>query len=132
MSIAPYVDLPRKRSKPKRVYLSQNVIKNLHWAVYNDVKKAVAEQVREQLGALPQFEGLSAPVQVECILYASGEREQDLDNCSFVVKATMDAVVHLGYLRDDNVKYVKRVVYSYGGVDKANPRYTIQVTSLAL
>lgn len=125
--IPPYVDLPRKKSKPKRVYLSYNVVKNLHYMVYNDVKGRVSDLIRDQLADGTGWQALQPPVKVICTMYNTGEREQDLDNMFPVIKFAMDAVVNLGYLPDDNIKYVKEVTYRHGGKDKANPRYEVDI-----
>jgi hypothetical protein len=124
-----FVDLPRKRGKPKRVYLNFNATKALHFHIYNDAKHKVLELVRDQLERQGWSGQVPTPVCVTCTLYNSGAREQDVDNCFIAEKFALDAVVSLGYLPDDNVKYVKRIIYEYGG-KTSDPRIEIQLDSL--
>ena len=125
LSINPFVDLPRKRGAAKRYYLSFNIVRGLHYLVYNQIKKSVHADIVAQLSRLPTFQALHAPVAVTCTLWSSGERKQDLDNLSAVVKFVTDAVVATGWLEDDSTKYIKSVTYLWGGVDKGHPRYDI-------
>ena len=130
--IPTHIDIPRKRSKPKRIYFSFNVVKTLHYQVYNDVKHRVGDLIRDQLAkeSGAEWVALKPPVQVICTMYNNGERSQDLDNAFPVVKFSLDALVNLGYLPDDSVKFVKQVSYVYGGKDKMDPRYEVTVLPL--
>lgn len=125
-----HVDLPRKRGKPKRIYLTFNSVKTLHFQVYNQAKHMVHDLIRDQIGAMGWHNHVPEPAKVTCYLYNTGERQQDLDNCFIAVKFALDAIVTQGYLYDDSVKYVKSVQYLYGGIDKANPRYEIVIESM--
>ena len=72
-----FIDLPRKRGKDKRIYLTYNAIKNVHHMVYNDIKHQCQDIIRDQLSE-SNATHLQTPVKITCYLYVSGEREQDL------------------------------------------------------
>lgn len=122
-----YVDVHRKKGKAKRVYSSLNVYRNLHHVTNNDAKHMYKDIVWQQLQELPTNFRLHEPVTVIVTLYPPDKRERDLGNfCSVAQKYADDSVVEFGMLTDDSIKYVKRCVYEYGGVDKSNPRFEIE------
>lgn len=110
-----YIDLPRVKGKAKRVHLSMNVLRNLHFHLSNKAKHAVKQIVWSQLAQI-DCDGLNGPVCVSIKLYKSKSHRADLSNfCSAIQKFVDDAVVEYGLLEDDNVKIIKRVVYEFGG-----------------
>lgn len=126
ITLPTYIDLPRKRGKDKRVYITFNSMKGQHHIIYNQVKHAYHDIIRDQLSILPTFEKVPHPCKVVCTYYITGQRECDIDNAFLAVKFANDSIVSLGYLTDDSYKYVKEVTYKYGGCDKHNPRYEVE------
>lgn len=123
-----HVDLPR-RKKPKRVYANMNGYKNLPHKMNSSVKDIYKAMVWEQLK--DEREVLPTPVHVIITLYTVDKEERDLANiCPVIQKYVDDAVVEYGLLKDDNVKYLKRVTYIYGGVDRNHPRCEIEYAGL--
>lgn len=118
-----YVDILKGRGKLKRVFLNLNVYRNLHYRINNEAKKAVKAIVWSQLEGRV---ALPTPIELKVILYAPDKRERDLSNfCSIADKYVCDAVVEFGLLKDDNVKFIKRTVYEYGGVNKEKAGFEI-------
>lgn len=126
-----YVDVKSGRGKPKRCYLSLNCYRNWHHRLSNDAKHEVKRLVWDQLDELDATTTLTTPIEVTITLYAPDKRERDLGNfCSMAQKFVDDAVVEYGLLPDDSVKYIKRVVYAWGGVDREDPRFEISYSSI--
>ena len=118
-----YVDILKGRGKLKRVFLNLNIYRNLHYRLNNQAKKAVKGIVWSQLDGRVT---LAPPLEVKVILYTHDRRERDLSNfCSIADKYVCDAVVEFGLLKDDNVKFIKRTVYEYGGVNKEKAGFEI-------
>lgn len=123
-----FVELERKRTKPKRIYASMNVYRNLHHHVASSVKHAYKDIAWAQLAG---FKELITPCRVEVTLYAPDKRDRDLSNfCSVIQKYSDDAVVEYGLLPDDSVKFIKEVIYRWGGVDTTNPRIEVNYVSV--
>lgn len=121
-----YIDLPRKRSKAKRIYLSLNVYRNLHHTSSNAAKHAYKRIVWDQLDAMDTYP-IPTPCKVTVTLYAPDKRDRDLGNFGAIAqKFVDDAVVEYGLLPDDSVKYIKECSYLWGGVDTANPRFEVK------
>lgn len=131
ISVPLYVDLPRKKGKPKRVYANLNVYRNLHHVINNDTKHKYKELVWAQLQGMHPIKPLKMPVKVTVTLYAPDKRDRDLGNfCSVAQKYVDDAIVEYGTLPDDSVKYLKECSYRYGGVDSVNPRFELTYESI--
>ena len=125
------VDVKRGRGKPKRCYLSLNCYRNWHHRLSNDAKHEVKRLVWDQLDAMDGAMVLRTPIEVRITLYAPDKRERDLGNfCAMAQKFVDDAVVEYGLLTDDSVKYIKRVVYEWGGLDRCDPRFEIKYRSI--
>ena len=125
-----YVDLSRKKGKPKRVYLNLNIYRNTHFHINNEIKQVVKRNIWDQLSEMEDTY-LTTPVKVTVTLYTFDKRDRDLGNiCPIVQKFCDDAVVEFGSLPDDSVKYIKRIEYVFGGVDTNNPRAEISYESI--
>ena len=120
-----FIDLPRKKGKPKRVYSSLNVFRNLNHFTANECKHMYKDICWKQLHAMPT-QRLNSPCEVTVTLYAPDARDRDLGNfCTMIQKYSDDAVVEFGLLKDDSIKFIKRVIYEWGGVDRTNPRIDV-------
>lgn len=122
--IPPYIDLARKKSKDRRVYLQFNCVGRLSGFLYNEAKKAVEEIILNQLTNVNIQ--IPSPCTVICRYYPSGKRHADIDNAFTVVKFCSDALVNAHLLIGDDFRYIKAVEYTLGGIDPINPRYEIQ------
>ena len=118
-----YVDLPRKKGKDKRVYMSFNSAGRLSPFLYNEIKQTIHKIVLNQL---PVDFTIPHPCSVVCKSFPSGKRYSDIDNSFMTVKSCNDAMVHGKLLIEDDYRYVKAVEYIYGGNDPINPRYEIE------
>ena len=122
MIISPlYVSLPRKRSAGKRIPLNLNVYRNTHYRALNDMKKAYKETVREQIQEIIK---VTWPVKLQYRYFLA--RRADVGNFHSVVeKFFLDALVELGRLPDDDVRYVVGGNYMFAGYDRVKPRCEI-------
>lgn len=121
--------LPRKTKKDKRVSLSMNTYRNLHYIVNNKIKKQYHDIVAEQIG-----ENIGDPIRsmyIHIDLWRDNKRDIDLDNrCIVQSKFAADALVHLWYIPDDNIHYIANISYTYRWYDKGNWRCEVQCFKL--
>ena len=122
-----FVDLPRKTTKDKRIYINMNSYRNLHYLVNNQVKKRYLEAVREQL------EGVNIQTHVEITykVYKKTSRRLDkLNVISVTGKYLLDAITELGCWPDDNDDYVKTETILPTELDRANSRVEVTIISI--
>jgi len=122
-----YIDLPRVRSKDKRVYLNLNTYRNLHYLVNNQVKKAYLEAIREQVTG----KVIVTPVEITYrVLKGSKRRLDKMNVISVVSKYLLDALTEMGCWTDDNDDFVKTETILPTEYDKENPRVEIIITTV--
>lgn len=74
---------------------------------------------------------MKSPIAVKITLWNGSERRMDLSNiCSIVDKFTMDYLVKIKVIEDDDCKNITNVNYIYGGIDRDNPRCDIEIKEL--
>lgn len=111
-------------SKAKDFILNLNNYRNTHYRLLNNSKINYKAHMSEQINNACWFN------KVLCVytVWAKSKREFDLGNVACVhEKFFEDALVELGKLEDDNVKFIPVVIYRYAGIDKDNPRVEIDV-----
>ena len=122
-----YIDLPRVRTKPKRVYLNMNSYGNTNTFTNNEVKKAYLEAIRGQL------EGVVIQTPVEIIYRVSKPSKRRLDKMNVVAvtsKYLLDALTNLGCWEDDNDDFVKTETILPTEYDKNNGRVDIFIKTI--
>lgn len=121
-----YIDLPRVKTKDKRIYLNLNTYRNLHYITNNNVKKAYLEAIREQIEGLV----METPVNITYRVLKPSKRRLDKMNVVAVVsKYLLDALTELGFWEDDNDDFVKKEVLMPTVYDKDNGRVEIIIRS---
>lgn len=123
----PWVLLPRKTVKDKKVSINLNIYRNQHPMEENQCKKVVKENVEKYLKETGQ-EGIkfTSPVNTTFKLYKPTKRRMDKSNVfSIGTKYIYDALVELGVLEDDNDDYIKIETLFPTEHDKENPRIVI-------
>jgi len=109
--------------KKKKNYLNLNIYRNMPFHLNNNMKKAMKEIVKE---VCPEF--FFNEFELEYTLYLPDQRKRDISNvCTVIDKFQCDALTELGYIIDDNYDYLKKVTYSFGGIDVDNPRCEVIV-----
>lgn len=68
------------------------------------------------------------PLEVMMVFYNKDRIRHDLDN---MASSILDLLVDAGYLEDDCCGIVNRLIISFGGVDRKNPRVEVTITELA-
>ena len=64
-------------------------------------------------------------------IYYPTNRQFDIDNyASVLAKFTNDALVEGGILIDDSYKYVPKIIFKFGGIDKENPRCEVELKEI--
>ena len=121
-----YVDLPRVKTKGKRVYLNMNSYRNLHYITNNNAKKAYLEAIREQIEGLV----IQTPVNITYRVIKPSKRRLDKMNVVAVVsKYLLDALTEVGFWEDDNDEFVKEETIKPTVYDKGNGRIEIIIRS---
>lgn len=121
-----YIDLPRVKTKAKRVYLNLNSYRNLHYITNNNVKKAYLEAIREQIDGLV----IQTPVEIVYRVIKPSKRRLDKMNVVAVVsKYLLDALTETGFWEDDNDDFVKEEIIKPTIYDKGNGRVEIIIRS---
>jgi Holliday junction resolvase RusA-like endonuclease len=122
-----YIDLPRVRTKPKRVHLNMNAYGNTNTFTNNEVKKAYLEAIREQV----EGKVIQTPVEITYRVYKQSKRRLDKMNVvSVVSKYLMDALVDCGCFTDDNDDYIKKEIILPTKYDKNNGRVEINIKTI--
>lgn len=122
-----YIDLPRVRTKPKRVYLNMNAYGNTNSFTNNEVKRAYLELIREQIGG----KVIQTPVEITYRVYKASKRRLDKMNVVAVTsKYLLDAITECGCWIDDNDDFVKTETILPTILDRNNPRVEIIITSI--
>lgn len=122
-----FVDLPRKTTKDKRVYINMNSYRNLHYLVNNQVKKMYLEAVREQLEGLT----IQTPVEITYKVFKKTSRRLDKMNVVAITsKYLLDAITELGCWEDDNDDHVKTETILPTELDRANSRVEVTIKTI--
>lgn len=115
--------LPIKLLMGKRVIkshsLNLNNYRNAPYHLLSDLKISFNELLEPQL----RGKKFQTPFVIEYKLFMGSARRVDLSNvCSIVDKFFCDSLVNYGVIEDDSTSFLKSVTYSYGGIDRENPR----------
>ncbi len=112
---------------PRKYHLNMNNYRNWHYQTSNKLKvryKEIAEDRLMERG----MDIIRNPVDLSFFMYRGDNRKIDRSNvCSIHEKFFCDALVELGFITDDEDKYITSTHYYSGGLDKANPRVDIVI-----
>ena len=109
----------------KNFALNLNFYRNAHYQTLNKMKIEFSKVIEPELMKLPSFKSID----LIYTLYPKTKRLCDVSNvCSIVDKFFCDALVNIGKLPDDNYQYIKNIKYTFGNVDKDNPRVTVNIS----
>lgn len=125
MEVVAKIDLPLKLVLGRKNYaLNLNFYRNAHYQILNKLKVSFTEQLEPELKKLPKL----SKANLIYSYYPGSKRLSDTANvCSIVDKFFCDALVKSGAIPDDNYTYIPNVSYTYGEIDKDNPRVTVTV-----
>lgn len=120
------VDLPIGIKIGRKNYaLNLNIYRNAHYQTLNKMKVEFSKVIEPELMKLPSFKSID----LTYTLYPKTKRLCDIANvCSIVDKFFCDALVNIGKLPDDNYEYLKNITYTFGSIDKDNPRVTVKIS----
>ena len=138
-----YVLIPRKTKKDKKFWVDLNTYRNTHYRILNEAKQIYNEIVKDQILTLPK--ATSFPIRIKYVFNKlptkkemkekkitledfkksegfapfkgelEGKSNWDIGNMVVHGKFFEDALVEFGIIPNDNVSYLKTVVYDYGG-----------------
>ena len=110
-----FVHTTKSKTKKGKVIFNLNNYRNMFSLKNNTAKKAMGSYIKTQ--NLPLNLG-SGPFKLVYIYYHGNKRKLDVANpCSIIDKFTCDALTDIGCWPDDNIDFVKEVVYKWGGLD---------------
>ena len=111
----------------KNCALNLNFYRNAHYQTLNKMKVEFSKVIEPELDKLPSFKSID----LTYTLYPKTKRLCDISNvCSIVDKFFCDALVNKGKLPDDNYQYIKDIKYTFGSIDKDNPRVTVKINGV--
>lgn len=114
--------------KDDKFYINLNQYRNAHYHTLNSAKIAFKELIADQVNKLPKLNIIKLWYRV----YASSKRKLDTNNvCSIADKFFCDALVEAGKLDDDNYDFIIDTRFSFGGIDKGNPRVEVEIEETA-
>lgn len=114
-------------SSKKSFSLNLNQYRNTHFLVLNKAKNNYSDLM------LPKIQEIEPMEQVELFytLYPATRHKQDIMNvCSIVDKFFCDVLVKGGVIPDDTYEQIPKTHYSFGEIDKENPRVEIEIRKL--
>lgn len=127
MSMTFNVPLRVSVSKKKDFILNMNNYRNAHFRVLDKAKKLFHKHIKE-IG-LPEYQ--YERVRFIYNIYPESKRKFDLMNVVSVIdKFTMDAVVEIGIIQDDNFLYVPKMPIAYIHTPDGNPRCEVTIEEL--
>ena len=113
-----------KTVRSKKHWLSMNNLNGWHHHTYNDIKTKFTEFVQEQVLCLPPMKN----IEVTYTVIRPDNRMFDLSNtCAVIDKFFLDCLSKFGKIPDDNTKFVKKITFMYGGIDKNNGRCIVEI-----
>lgn len=114
-------------SKNKRFPINLNHYRNAHYQTLNKAKQTFKDVISKSMLSIPHLQHIKLVYRV----YPATAQELDVANiCSIADKFFSDALVEYGKIKDDNFKYVKKVEYEYGHVDRQNPHIDVEIHDL--
>lgn len=114
-------------TKKKDFILNLNNYRNSHFHTLNKSKVEYKRSMEDQILALPKFN----KIQIEYILYPKTKRRTDIGNVLAIhQKYFEDALQELSKIDDDSYEYIPSISFSFGSVDKNNPRVEIKIEEI--
>lgn len=114
--------------KKKAHYLTLNNYRNWQFQLSNQLKKVFKIETIAKIRKLTPIEGGCI---ITYTIYYPTNRLFDLDNYGSVLsKFTNDVLVEAEIIEDDNYKFVNKIIFEFGGVDKDDPRCEVTIESL--
>ena len=115
-----HITLSMVRVPDKKISLSLNWYRNAHHQQSNRVKKRYCQLAGRQIKKLPEMD----VVELEFIYYSQKGKPTDIDNwCSVSNKFFQDCLVYHGKIKEDNYKFIKKIMYTYGGPSETGKGY---------
>lgn len=131
LSLPLSVIIPRKTKEDKVFHLNLNIYRNAHHMTLSQAKIRYAEQVKAAIHEQGFSVNSPGPFSFTYTIFPGNNRAFDLGNVlSIIQKFTDDALIELGFIKDDNHKIIREVNYNFGGVDKENPRCELEIADL--
>jgi Holliday junction resolvase RusA-like endonuclease len=115
-----------EKKNGKKIHLNLNNYRNWHYQTSNNIKNQYQEIAHRKI---PKQKHQA--IQIEFTLFRGDNRDCDLSNvCSIHDKFFCDALTKHGFIPDDSCKFIRRISYVYGGVEKNNGRVEIEIKVL--
>lgn len=106
-----FIELPRKKGKNKKIYLSMNSFMNAHFLEQHQVKQLLKLEIQQQLIDCPNFEN---PVEITFKMiktYVKKEKLSDKSNFFAISsKRLYDFLTEEKKWKDDNDTFIKKEI----------------------
>lgn len=113
-------------SKTKDFTLNLNLYRNAHYQTLNKAKVEYKNALKKQIMVLPDL----ASAKIHYTVYPKDKRQFDVSNIvSIHQKFFEDALVELGKLPDDSIRFITESSQSFGEICRDNPRVEITITA---
>lgn len=123
-----FVHTTKKKTQKGKFILNLNNYRNEFQMKLNKAKIVYKDEMAQQIAALPTIKKAA----VRFVMYPGTQRETDTPNvCCIHDKFFMDALVTAGKLEEDHYKFYVETGYTFGAVDKDNPRVEIEIYEVA-
>jgi len=114
-------------SKKKFFTINLNPYRNAHHFTLDKAKKEFFSIVKNRVKHIPPQQ----IVRIDYVLFPRTKQECDVSNvCSIQDKFFSDTLVECGIIPDDNYNFLPKVTYSFGEIDKHNPRVEATITPI--
>jgi len=120
-----FLPLSVQVSSRKNFRINLNEYRNAHFRTLNSAKIEFKRAVQDQIN---KIKGHFSNIKLTYKVFKNDKRSCDVANiCSVADKFFCDALVESGKIKDDSYKYIKEIIYSWGGVDTENPRIEVVI-----
>lgn len=110
--------------KDKSVRLNLNVYRNLHHYLNNNAKVAFKELILPKLSGIPRQD----KIHLNYVLFTPNAAKRDIMNIGCIVdKFFSDLLTEAKVIDDDHGDIVVSASFSFGGIDRANPRVDVTI-----
>lgn len=110
--------------KGSRSWMTLNIYRNLNPYLLNSFKREYGKKIEK---IFSKYDKAQSSITINIDMKFRGKRRRDLDNhASIVLKAIQDALVNIGFIIDDDMRYIKRVVLT-GEIDCEKDEIIIRI-----
>ena len=90
--------------------MSLGIYRNLHPHLLNKFKQEYGKKLEK---IFSKYDPVTKPIIIHILMQFKGKRRRDIDNhATVVLKTLQDALVNVGFIPDDDMKFIKQITLS--------------------